>query len=231
MFDEVAAPGVVEDAAAAKLDVADLEKALARLPEHYRSASSFGTSTDSHGGGRGPLHISETAAKVRVHRGRKKLKEMVTERARHRWPNGNRRARRSGRAASYVKDRAARCRCAVILSRCPDCRKELVRYDSLVEMLGGLETRAVELLRTRVRGCGDPLARGASRRRQDARRSKPCPLLSGAASWSPEPQEPRCSSAAARVAAANPALFAPRSARRTDRRAKIVPVSRLDSSP
>lgn len=78
MFDEVAAPGVVEDAAAARLDVADLEKALARLPEHYRAAivlrDVYGFSMAEIAS---QLHISETAAKVRVHRGRKKLKEMV----------------------------------------------------------------------------------------------------------------------------------------------------------
>jgi RNA polymerase sigma-70 factor, ECF subfamily len=78
MFEEVAASGVVEDAAAARLDVADLEKALARLPEHYRAAvvlrDVYGFSMAEVGS---QLHISETAAKVRVHRGRKKLKEMV----------------------------------------------------------------------------------------------------------------------------------------------------------
>jgi RNA polymerase sigma-70 factor (ECF subfamily) len=78
MFDEVASPGVVEDAAAARLDIADLEDALARLPEHYRAAvilrDVYGFSMAEVGS---QLHISETAAKVRVHRGRKKLKEMV----------------------------------------------------------------------------------------------------------------------------------------------------------
>jgi RNA polymerase sigma-70 factor, ECF subfamily len=78
LFDQVAASGVVEDAAAARLDVADLEKALARLPEHYRSAVVL---RDVYGFNiaeiANQLHISETAAKVRVHRGRKKLKDMV----------------------------------------------------------------------------------------------------------------------------------------------------------
>jgi RNA polymerase sigma-70 factor (ECF subfamily) len=78
MFDEVASQGIVEDAAEAKLDVADLEKALGRLPEHYRSAivlrDVYGFSMAEVAS---QLGISETAAKVRVHRGRKKLKEMV----------------------------------------------------------------------------------------------------------------------------------------------------------
>jgi RNA polymerase sigma-70 factor, ECF subfamily len=78
VFDQVAAPGVVEDAASARLDIAELEKALARLPEHYRSAVIL---RDVYGFNiaevASQLHITETAAKVRVHRGRKKLKDMV----------------------------------------------------------------------------------------------------------------------------------------------------------
>jgi RNA polymerase sigma factor (sigma-70 family) len=61
-----------------KLDLAALEQALEALPEHYRSAvvlrdvygMSIGEISDRVG-------ISETAAKVRVHRGRKRLKEMM----------------------------------------------------------------------------------------------------------------------------------------------------------
>ena len=62
--------------AGARVDLARLERALARMPEHYRSAvvlrDVYGMSIGeiaSH------LGISETAAKVRVHRARKKLKE------------------------------------------------------------------------------------------------------------------------------------------------------------
>ena len=78
VFDQVAAEGVVEDAAAARLDVGELEKALARLPEHYRAAivlrDVYGFSTAEVAS---QLHISETAAKGRVPRGRKKLKDRV----------------------------------------------------------------------------------------------------------------------------------------------------------
>jgi RNA polymerase sigma-70 factor (ECF subfamily) len=78
LLDQVAAEGVLEDAAAARLDVAELEKALLRLPEHYRSAVVL---RDVYGFNiaeiASQLGISETAAKVRVHRGRKRLKEMV----------------------------------------------------------------------------------------------------------------------------------------------------------
>lgn len=78
LLDQVASPGALEDAAAARLDVAELEKALARLPEHYRAAVVL---RDVYGFNiaeiASQLDISETAAKVRVHRGRKRLKEMV----------------------------------------------------------------------------------------------------------------------------------------------------------
>jgi RNA polymerase sigma-70 factor, ECF subfamily len=67
-----------ETTAGAKLDLADVERALARLPEHYRTAivlrDVYGLSMDEIAG---QLGITETAAKVRVHRGRKKLKELV----------------------------------------------------------------------------------------------------------------------------------------------------------
>lgn len=70
-----------EAAAGAKLDLQLLEGALGRLPEHYRSAvllrDVYGMSIEEIAK---QLKISETAAKVRVHRGRKKLKEMV-------WPD------------------------------------------------------------------------------------------------------------------------------------------------
>jgi RNA polymerase sigma-70 factor, ECF subfamily len=68
----------VEDAAGAKVEVRALESALASLPEMYRDAvvlrDVYGFSISEvarH------LKVSETAAKVRVHRGRKRLREMM----------------------------------------------------------------------------------------------------------------------------------------------------------
>lgn len=67
-----------EGAAGAKLDLQRVEGALGRLPAHYRDAvmlrDVYGMTTEEIAK---QLKISETAAKVRVHRGRKKLKEMV----------------------------------------------------------------------------------------------------------------------------------------------------------
>jgi RNA polymerase sigma-70 factor (ECF subfamily) len=68
----------VEDAAGARVEVRVLEKALASLPEMYRDAVVL---RDVYGMSIGEIarqmKVSETAAKVRVHRGRKKLREMV----------------------------------------------------------------------------------------------------------------------------------------------------------
>ena len=68
----------VEDAAGAKVQVRELETALASLPELYREAvmlrDVYEMSIEEIAS---QLKISETAAKVRVHRGRKKLKEML----------------------------------------------------------------------------------------------------------------------------------------------------------
>jgi len=73
-----AASGSTESSATAKVEVAALERALARLPEHYRTAvvlrDVYGLSIEEIAN---QQHISATAAKVRVHRGRKKLKELV----------------------------------------------------------------------------------------------------------------------------------------------------------
>lgn len=73
-----AATGSVETTAGARLDVKDLERALGDLPEHYREAvvmrDVYGLSIDEIAK---QMKISETAAKVRVHRGRKKLKEVM----------------------------------------------------------------------------------------------------------------------------------------------------------
>lgn len=68
----------VEGRAGARADLEALERALRELPEHYRAAlvlrDVYEMSMDeiaSH------LAISESAAKVRIHRGRKRLKEKV----------------------------------------------------------------------------------------------------------------------------------------------------------
>lgn len=72
------APGGTEERASVLLDVKRLEQALRVLPEHYRAAvvlrDVYGMSIQEVAE---RLGISETAAKVRVHRGRKKLKDMV----------------------------------------------------------------------------------------------------------------------------------------------------------
>jgi RNA polymerase sigma-70 factor (ECF subfamily) len=72
------AAGSTEDAADARLDLGAVESALALLPEHYRSAlvlkDVYGLSIEEIAS---QLKISETAAKVRVHRARKKVKEIV----------------------------------------------------------------------------------------------------------------------------------------------------------
>jgi len=70
----------VEDAAGAKVEVGALERALVALPDMYREAvllrDVYGLSIEEIAG---QLKISETAAKVRVHRGRKRLREKM-------WP-------------------------------------------------------------------------------------------------------------------------------------------------
>ncbi|CAN5581239.1 RNA polymerase sigma factor RpoE [soil metagenome] len=67
-----------EQVAGARLELRAVEAALALLPEHYRSAivlrDVYGLSIDEMAK---QLGISETAAKVRLHRARKRLKEMV----------------------------------------------------------------------------------------------------------------------------------------------------------
>ncbi len=68
----------VEDAAEVRRDVHDLEAAIRDLPDHYRSAvvlrDVYGLSIEEIAR---QLSITQTAAKVRVHRGRKKLKEAL----------------------------------------------------------------------------------------------------------------------------------------------------------
>ena len=76
---DVAAGGSVENTAGARLEMKDLEKALNELPEHYRAAvvmrDVYGLTIEEIAN---QMKISETAAKVRVHRGRKKLKEIMS---------------------------------------------------------------------------------------------------------------------------------------------------------
>ncbi|MBA2427978.1 MAG: RNA polymerase sigma factor [Actinobacteria bacterium] len=81
----LAAPDSTENAAGARVELQAVERALATLPEHYRSAvllrDVYGLTIAEIAS---QLKISETAAKVRVHRGRARLKEIV-------WPSGARR--------------------------------------------------------------------------------------------------------------------------------------------
>ena len=78
LLGEMASPGSVEGTAAIKLEVAELESALRELPDHYRVAvvlrDVYGLSIEEIAE---QMKISETAAKVRVHRGRKRLKDLV----------------------------------------------------------------------------------------------------------------------------------------------------------
>jgi RNA polymerase sigma-70 factor, ECF subfamily len=77
-LDQIPGPTSVEDTAGARLEVENLETALAALPELYRDAvvlrDVYGYSIEEIAS---QLHVSETAAKVRVHRGRKRLREIV----------------------------------------------------------------------------------------------------------------------------------------------------------
>ncbi|MDQ3954762.1 MAG: RNA polymerase sigma factor [Actinomycetota bacterium] len=78
VLEEVAAPGSIESAAEARLDLDVVEDKLSTLPEHYRTAvvlrDVYGLSIAEIAD---RMKISETAAKVRVHRARKMLKELV----------------------------------------------------------------------------------------------------------------------------------------------------------
>lgn len=72
------ASGSVEATAGARIEVQALEAALARLPEQHRTVivlrDVYGMSIEEVAA---QLGISETAAKVRVHRARKRLKDML----------------------------------------------------------------------------------------------------------------------------------------------------------
>ena len=73
-----AASGSVESEAGARLDLREVERALGSLPEHYRDAvvlrDVYGLSIEEIAK---QMKVSETATKVRIHRARKKLKELV----------------------------------------------------------------------------------------------------------------------------------------------------------
>lgn len=68
----------VEAAAGARIEMKELERAMDRLPEHYRTAvllrDVYGLTTAEIAK---QTKTTETTAKVRVHRGRKKLKELM----------------------------------------------------------------------------------------------------------------------------------------------------------
>jgi RNA polymerase sigma-70 factor, ECF subfamily len=75
---ELSSGASTEDTAGARLELARLQEALDSLPEHYRTSillrDVYGLSMEeiAH-----ELGISVTAAKVRVHRSRKKIKELM----------------------------------------------------------------------------------------------------------------------------------------------------------
>ncbi len=75
---ELPAAGSVEATAGARIEVRALEEALARLPEQHRTVvllrDVYGMNIEEVAE---QLGISQTAAKVRVHRARKRLKEMI----------------------------------------------------------------------------------------------------------------------------------------------------------
>ena len=74
----IAAPGSIESAAGARVELEAVQRALETLPEHYRLALLFRDVYDlSIEEMARELGISETAAKVRVHRGRKRLKALM----------------------------------------------------------------------------------------------------------------------------------------------------------
>lgn len=79
MLSQLPSAASTEALAGARIELETVEVALRLLPEHYRAAlvlrDVYGLSMDEVAK---ELKITETAAKVRVHRGRKKLKELVT---------------------------------------------------------------------------------------------------------------------------------------------------------
>ena len=79
LMSQLPSTGSTEALAGARIELEAVESALQLLPEHYRAAlvlrDVYGLSMDEVAK---EMKITETAAKVRVHRGRKKLKELVT---------------------------------------------------------------------------------------------------------------------------------------------------------
>ncbi len=78
MLLQVPAAGSTETEVEARLDLRVVEECVGRLADHYRSVvilrDVYGLSIEEIAT---QLKISETATKVRLHRARKKLKEMV----------------------------------------------------------------------------------------------------------------------------------------------------------
>jgi RNA polymerase sigma-70 factor, ECF subfamily len=78
MMSQLPSTASTEALAGARIELEAVEEALKLLPDHYRAAlvlrDVYGMSMDEVAN---ELKITETAAKVRVHRGRKKLKEML----------------------------------------------------------------------------------------------------------------------------------------------------------
>ena len=75
---QIAGSGSTEAQAGARLDLAGVERALSRLPEHYRTAvvlrDVYGLSIEEIAK---EMDASVSATKVRIHRARKRLKEEV----------------------------------------------------------------------------------------------------------------------------------------------------------
>ncbi len=79
---QVAHPASTEGEAGARIGMEDLEKVLAALPDHYRlplvMKDVYGMDIEEIAKS---LKISDTATKVRLHRGRKKLRDMLLPRS------------------------------------------------------------------------------------------------------------------------------------------------------
>ena len=75
---DIASTTSTEESASARMDLKDLDKAVASLPEIYRvpllMRDVYGLSTEEVAA---ELKISETATKVRIHRARKMLKDKM----------------------------------------------------------------------------------------------------------------------------------------------------------
>ena len=80
VLERIPAVTSIEDAAAARLDLDTVEQGLARLPETYRSVivlrDVYGLTIDEMAQ---QLGVSNVTAKVRLHRARKRLRDLVYE--------------------------------------------------------------------------------------------------------------------------------------------------------